>query len=65
MVGLVVIAAGIFCIVASVKNSNWFFKEDRKSFSMDQMFGRKAARVIAVIGGICAIIVGIMLLLGE
>jgi hypothetical protein len=42
---VIVALIGLFCIVCSAKNYNWFF-ENRKAKPFVWLFGRKAARIV-------------------
>ena len=53
---------GLFCIICSVKNYNWFF-ENRKARPFVRLFGRKAARIVYLALGIFLVGVSAVMML--
>ena len=60
-VAILALTAGIFSIVAALRNWDWFFENWRATLFV-RLFGRDGARVLYVILGIGLIILSISLL---
>ena len=64
------VAAGIFCIVCSVKNLDWFFNNS-KARPLVKIFGRNGTRIFYICLGVFIVVMGLMgaaggfLMLGE
>jgi hypothetical protein len=54
---------GLFCILCSVKNYNWFF-ENRKARPFVRLFGRKAARIVYFTFGVFLVGLSAVMMLG-
>ena len=60
---LVVIGAGLFCIICSVKEVSFFFNSRKAAFWVN-LFGFKFAKILYIILGAGFVIAGILVLTG-
>ena len=60
---LVVIGAGLFCIICSVKEVPWFFN-NRKAGVLVKLLGMTVTKIIYIIIGAGFVIAGILVLTG-
>ncbi len=64
ILGLVFIVSGLFSLIASIKNWNFFFGS-RKTRFIQRLVGRIGARIFYGLLGIVIIVVGILAILGN
>ncbi len=63
VVGLVAVAAGLFLIVVSAVNIQWYF-QSWKTRWLDQRLGRLMARIVVGLLGILLVLLGIAIMRG-
>jgi predicted small integral membrane protein len=63
VVGLVLIAAGVFSIVGGVANWDWFM-DHRKARFFVKLFTRTGARIFYCILGAAIVVLGVLMLAG-
>ena len=63
VVGLAAIAAGLFLVIVSAVNLQWYFKSWKTRW-LDQRLGRFASRMIVALLGILLILLGIAIMRG-
>ncbi len=59
---VVIMLVGLFCIVCSIKEYNWFFN-NRKARLVVEMFGKKAAKIFYIFIGAFLLVLGFIALL--
>ncbi|MDR1579420.1 MAG: immunity 17 family protein [Synergistaceae bacterium] len=59
---VIVALIGLFCILCSIKNYNWFF-ENRKAKPFVWLFGRKGARIVYLTLGVFLVGLSVVIML--
>jgi hypothetical protein len=62
MIGGILALVGLFCIICSVKDYNWFF-EHRKAKLLVRLFGRKGARIFYLALGVFIVCLSAVIML--
>ncbi|MBR1750640.1 MAG: immunity 17 family protein [Ruminococcus sp.] len=60
---VIAILAGLFCVVCSYNDYDWFFNNSRASLFV-RLFGREGARKFYIVLGIILIVLGVMIIPG-